>query len=309
MRSDPTGDAIRTIEAYLAAFGGEDSPSSVAMPANTTEGNPMTTHAAASHNQAPATQIGSVLGAVRALLELSPDGLRNSPRLAQAVSMMRAHTEQDQFPDAALPDAPGSDSVVPITYPRIELNELVNAARPAILALLNKVDIDQVVRTRLARELTKPTEFLEEDDRGTIGALIEPTGATPEKERNNSKLDALGSFLHALRRESYAVVRYALQILSEVAIPPELLSINLEKCEVTFRSNVYSVPEDTSTWLQMMLSANGGYVTTSEVAKKLGKAQIRSDRLVANLPEQLKNAILTDKRGSRLIMNLLLSYV
>jgi len=163
------------------------------------------------------------LAVVRSLLNLVPDGPGGHTRMSECMAAVRQYGEKDLFPGGPGIIA-GSDSVTPIGCPRSELNAFVVATRDTMLSLLNSVDIEPLVKRRLEGELRRPGDFLEPDDRGTFLGFVEPTGLTPEKQRNNARLDALAIFLHALRRDPYAVVVDALKVLRRVAVPPGLLS-------------------------------------------------------------------------------------
>ena len=252
--------------------------------------------------------VWAALGGLKRLLELLPETSGGVSRLDQCLTIVRGHSEQDLFPDGC-PDAPSGDGVRLIQYPRIELNWLVEAARPAILSLLESVDLERATRERLRREVRKEEPFLEDDDRGTIGGLIEPTGMTKEKERNNTRLDALAAFLYALRRQPYAAVRYAVRELDKVAIPPEVLSADVTNSTVTFRSTAYPVSEEACHFIRLLVSARGGTVTSTDVSRSIPEAgTVRTDRLRLKLPKALKEAIETTPQGSKLLLDRLLSY-
>lgn len=258
--------------------------------------------------------IWDALGALKSLLDLVPASPAEPTRMGQCVAKMRAHFQRDAFPDAAA-DRPVDDFVSPLSYPRLELNRAVARAGPVILGVLDRVEIEGEVRELLARELKKPTPFLEEDDRGTVGGIVEPTGLTKEQQRNDWKLNALARFLDALRRRPYAAVSYAFRLLRAVAIPDDLLSIDLAKNTVTFRGKPYKVSDPTCHFIAMLLAAGGQIVSTGDVKKELQArglwedGQLRSDRLKKGLPPELLSAIVTGRRGSRLDVDLLLSHV
>lgn len=235
--------------------------------------------------------IWDALGAIKSLLDLVPVGPGERTRMVQCVAVMRGHFEKDMFPDA-VPERPGGDSVLPICYPRLELNQAVDRARPVILGLLDSVEVEKEVRELLSRELQKPSPFLEADDRGTIGGSTDPTGLTKEKQRNDWKLNALAAFLDALRRNPYAAVRCAFRLLRAVAIPEDLLSVNSAKNTVIFRGKPYAVSDLTCCFVEMLITAAGHLVSSTEVRDVLkarglwGNGQIRPDRLKDKLPRR-----------------------
>jgi hypothetical protein len=258
--------------------------------------------------------VWDVLGSLKSLLDLVPTGPGDQTRLGQCVAEMRGYFEKDVFPDAA-PDCPEEDVVCPISYQRLELNQALDRARQVILGLLDSVEIEKEMRELLSRELQKSLPFLEPDDRGTIGGFVDSTGLTKEKQRNDWKLNALAAFLDALRRQPYVAVRYATRLLSRVAIPPELLSVDPSENTLTFQRKIYTVSDLTCCFVELLISANGQLVSSSEVGEKLkargleSAGQVRPDRLKGKLPAGLAAAIKTDKRGSRLLVDQLLSHV
>jgi hypothetical protein len=252
--------------------------------------------------------IWSALGRLKRLLELLPETFGGVSRLDQCVSLMRGTTERDQFPDS-IPDGSSGDSIRLIQYPHIEINWFIEATRPAIVSLLESVDLEKTIRLRLHRELEKGGDFLESDDRGTIAGYIDSTGSTAEKVRNNSKLDSLAAFLHALRRQPYAAIRFALTEMDKLAVPPTLLSADLANSTVRFQSTDYPVSELTCHFIRLLISAHGGLVTSTDVSVAIpGSGKVRTDRLKKNLPKRLVKAIETTKNGSRLLLDQLLSH-
>jgi hypothetical protein len=257
--------------------------------------------------------IWNALQGLKPLFDLVPPGPGALSRPGQCVAIMCGHVEKDLFPDA-VPDRPDRDGVVPITYPKVEINRTVQSARLAILGLLPQVDIERSTRDLLTRALATTTPFLEADDRGSLAAVLEPTGLTREKQRNDSKLHALAAFLDAIRRQPFAIVRYALGVLRRVAIPPELLSVDPKENTVTFRSTAYPVSDITCHFVQLLIDADGGIVSTGDLKKRLEEQgilfskTIRSDRLLNKLPKELVDAVITDQRGSRLDVDRLLTH-
>lgn len=257
--------------------------------------------------------VWATLGGLKRLLELLPESAAGVSRLDQCLALLRGTAEHDQFPEAA-PDAPAGDGVRLIQYPLIELNWLVEATGSAILSLLDSVDFERTTRQRLRRELEKGVAFLEPDDRGTVTGAVLPTGMTKEKERNNARLDALAAFLHALRRQPYAAIRYAAGELGKVAVPPDLLSTDLKGCTITFRSSVYKVSEPACHLVHLLLVARGRFVSGGDLKKHLQDkglwehGQLRMERFLGHLPDDLRAAIVSSRRGRSLNVDQLMSY-
>jgi hypothetical protein len=193
------------------------------------------------------------------------------------------------------------------------LNLAIETSRTAILSLLGAVEVERGVRDLLSRELQKSGEFLGPDDRGTIGGRVESTELTKEQQRNDWKLNALTAFLDALRLQPYAAVRYATRLLNAIALPEEVLSVNPSKNTVTFRARLYTASDLTCCFVELLIKANGQLVSSTAVGKELkarglgSNTQVRTDRLKDKLPDGLKAAIKTDRRGSRLDVDKLLS--
>ena len=328
-QSDPLSEAIATAEAALDALPKahapappwdelDQSPEGQTPPSEAT--TPADSYSVAGQADTPRlSEVNSITdpqwGALRAmhvLLELVPDSPQGHTRLGQCVGLLRNYAEQDLF-QADFPDAPWRDSSWPITYPRREANWIIDAAKPVILGLLDSVDVENGVRKRLARELQKASPYLEPDDRGTIEGHVEPTGMTAEKERNNARLDALSVFLDSVRRQPYAVIRYAVRLLRGVAVPPSLLSTNRRKSTVTYRSTEYKVSDAACHFVGMLLAAEGGFVSTGDLRRDMERQgletgrTLRAERLKDALPDPLARAIHTDNRGSRLDVDRLLS--
>lgn len=263
--------------------------------------------------EATGVPIWDALGALKSLVELVPAGPDEWTRVDRCVDAMRGAFQRDAFPTAT-PGRPDDDLVSPLCYPQLELNHTVDRAKRAILGLLGSVGIDANVQSLLARELGRPEPFFEEDDRGTVDGFIEPTGPAKEKQRNDWRLNALASFLDALRRQPYAAVRYAVRLLKSVAIPSDLLSVDLAARTVTFRGTAYPVSVQTCHFVGMLIEADGRIVSTPDVGKKLrelglgGHSQIRLERLLKQLPEALQASIDNDNKGSWLLVDKLLSY-
>jgi hypothetical protein len=257
-----------------------------------------------------ANPIWASLGSLQRMHHLLPDSYTGVSRMDQCIAMLRG-----EFGWNLLPDVPAGDGVDPILYPQIELNWLVDATRTAILSLLDYVDIESTIRQRLRNSLIKGEPFLNHDDRGTMEGAINPSGMTKDKENNSLILDALADFLHSLRQQPYALIRYSIHQLNQVAVPPVLLSVDLSECEITFRSKVYEVSEPACYLIHLLLAARGGFVSSGDLKKHLKskrlweEGQLRMDRLRKQLPHDLKNAILSDRRGYFLDGDKLLSYV
>ena len=252
--------------------------------------------------------IWDALHSLKALCDLLPPTPGSESRLCQCVMRMRDTASKELFAGVD-PDPLADDSLSPISYPRLEVNKAVRSARHLLLELLPRVEFERRLRELLDRELQKSDPFLEDDDRGTIQGMIEPSGPSHQKMRNDSKLHALGVFLDALRRQPFAAVRCAVRLLSNVTIPSSLLSVDVIKCEVTFRSTAYSVSDHTAHFIRLLIAAQGGIVSSGDLKKALKvSTQIRTDRLKEGLPKPLGAAIVTDKRGSRLDVDLLMSY-
>jgi hypothetical protein len=249
------------------------------------------------------------LSSLKSLWELLPATPTGEGRMGRCIAQMRHTSERELFSNADSPPLSG-ENLHRIEYPRLEINKVVEETRHLMLALLPKVEFEGRLRELLAREVAKPGAFLEEDDRGTIQGWVEPTGPTNEKMRNDTKLHALGVFLDALRRQPFAVVRCAVTLLGKVSVPPDILSVDTVACVVTFRRTQHRVSEPTAHFVQLLLKADGGLVSTKEVARAAGVAgQARPDRLKEKLPEALVEAIVTTKQGSCLDKDRLLSYV
>jgi hypothetical protein len=174
---------------------------------------------------------------LKMLFTLVPFATDGQTRIGQCVAKMVGVNEGERFggsPTAAsgpFPDAPFP--VRPITTPMIELNQVVAAAKPVILDLLDQVELDAKRRETLRRELQKSTPFLEEDDRGTLEGYVRrveankppngssegpphPLPATQAQLRNDSKLTALADFLAGVRRQPEVVLHAAERILTAV---------------------------------------------------------------------------------------------
>jgi hypothetical protein len=269
------------------------------------------------HTFGRSTFVDPAWGAItrlKPLMELIPNAKTGVTRLQQCITIMRNASEIDQFADA-VPDLPRHGTLRPITYPRDEANDFIEEAKGVILDLLDGLQLEKKIYTRLKRELGKRSPFFEEDDRGSLGALFESTGMTIQKERNNSKLDALAIFLDALRQKPYVVARYAYRLLRGVSIPPDVLGVDVQKQMVTYLGVQYPISELAAQWLSLLITADGQIVSTGDLKSEMKRqrldtqGQIRPDRLIAKLPEGLCQAILTDTRGSRLDLDRLLSEV
>ncbi|QJW94601.1 hypothetical protein FTUN_2123 [Frigoriglobus tundricola] len=256
----------------------------------------------------PGEPVWAALYHLKALCDLLPPTPGSESRLGQCVARMRDTASKELFADAE-PDPLADDSLSPISYPRLEVNEAVGSARHLLLELLPRVEFERRLRELLDRELRKSDPFLEEDDRGTIQGMVEPSGPSRQKMRNDSKLHALGVFLDALRRQPFAAVRCAVRLLSNVAIPSNLLSVDVMEFVVTFRSQPHRVSEPAAHFVRLLLAAQGGIVSTGELKKALKvSGQIVPKRLKDKLPIALVAAIVTDQRGSRLDVDQLMSY-
>jgi hypothetical protein len=256
----------------------------------------------------PSDPVWTAVRSLKSLCDLLPATPAGKSRLGQCVDQMRRTAERELFSNAdSLPS--GAESLNPVEYPRLEINKAVGETRHLMLALLPQVEFERRLRELLARELSKSDEFLDEDDRGTIQGRVEPSGPTSEKMRNDTKLHALGVFLDALGRQPFAAVRCAVALLSQVAVPPDVLSVDARACVVTFRSMQYRVPDLTAHFVGLLLEADGGLVSTADVARAAGVAgQVRADRLKEKLPDALVAAIKTTQKGSWLDKDRLLSH-
>ncbi len=164
-----------------------------------------------------ADAIWKAVFALKSLLCLAPFDPRGSTRFGKCVAAVRGSIERDQFPDAAR-EPPEAFGVCTISYPQLEVNQFVELAKPMILGLLGQIEIEGLMKDRLDRELRRPSPYLEPDDRGTIGGMINPSGANKQQKGNNLKLDALAAFLAAVGKRPEVVLRAAERILREARV-------------------------------------------------------------------------------------------
>jgi hypothetical protein len=297
-------------------FSGEDDPMSNGTSSDKGEGAEVATPSAPRDGNHGATvgvqtddPVWIAVRGVKAIDALLPGDPSGKSRLGRCIDQMRHTSERELFSNAESSPLYG-ENLHAIEYPRLEINKVVGETRALMLALLPNVEFEGRLRELLAREVAKPGAFLEEDDRGTIQGWVEPTGPTNEKMRNDTKLHALGVFLDALRRQPFAVVRCVVTLLGKVSVPPDILSVDTGACVVTFRRTQYPVSDLTAHFVQLLLKADGGLVSTKEVARAAGVAgQARPDRMKEKLPGALVAAIVTTKQGSCLNKDRLLSYV
>ena len=70
------------------------------------------------------------------------------------------------------------------------------------------------MKGRILRDLEADPGFLEEDDRGTIWGVVDPSEDLRLRARNNSRLDALAVFLGGLREHPEVVLRVADRVIA-----------------------------------------------------------------------------------------------
>jgi hypothetical protein len=250
--------------------------------------------------------IWDAIRSVHSLMQFVPVGLGGTSRILRCITEVRRVFEQDQFPDASSQttgeESEGERLLKPIPYPAEEINEAVSAAKPILLRLAERLHLEYVIRDRLLREFKKEEPFLEADDRGTIGAFIEPTGLTQEKSRNNSRLDALAQMLEVIRGDPASVLSEVDVILAKARSQVEGWAIDVIQGRIRWKDTEYeNLSPEATLLMRMVVEQPDEWVPMKQL-----RQQAKSERIpvgstkIGDIKKSLPNklaSLLESKRG------------
>ena len=243
---------------------------------------------------------------IHALMSFVPDHADGTSRVLRSVQVMRQLAEKDQYPEAvpfpSMEETAREPFLNPISYPRIEINAAIEAAKPLLLQLAKRAQIERGMRLRLAQEIEKSSPFLGDDDRGTIGGLVDPTGHTQEKARNNGRLDALVLLLEAIRADPGIVLQKIDEILEAARPTMHGWRFDIEGGCIHRGENTYTdILPEAVLFMRMMIERPGIWVSVKDVkrrgdAEKIDVASGKVEELKKALPKVLQ-ALLESERG------------